>query len=459
MQDVTEKNLLRDEEGALQLEFVQSVSQALKAGETTRLKYQVLNLHCADLADLIEHLRPDERVRFVTALGTDFDYSALSELHESVRDQLLKQLPNEQVAQAVRELESDDAVYLLEDLDESEQSDILAKIPVEERARLQRSLDYPEDSAGRIMQADVITVPPFWSVGQTIDYMRDTADLPESFSEIYVVDPKFHPIGTVQLNRILRTKRPILIEEIAEKDLHTIEAHEDQEEVAREFERYDLMCAPVVDENSRLVGVVTVDDIVTVIQEEAEEDIHRLGGVGHESLTDSVVRTTKGRFAWLLVNLLTAILASSVINLFDTTIEQMVALAILMPIVASMGGNAATQTMTVAVRALATRDLGGANANRIISREAIVGLLNGVAFALIMGVVTYVWFGNSQLGGVIAAAMLFNMVVAGLSGILIPLALDKLDIDPAIASGVFVTAVTDVVGFCAFLGLAALWLV
>ena len=459
MQDAREERQVRDGEGALLSGYVREVQAALEAEDATWIRALTTNLHEADLADLIELLKADQRAQLIATLGSDFNPETLSELDEPVRDQVLDALPNEQVAEAVRELESDDAVYLLEDLKESEKSDILAKLPESERAALQLSLDYPEDSAGRLMQTDFIAVPPFWSVGQTIDYMREEEDLPGSFSKIFVVDPAYHPVGTVALDRLLRTKRPIKIEDIADAEARAITANEDQEEVAREFERYDLISAPVVDDNGRMVGVITVDDVVDVIQEEAEEDIHRLGGVGDESITDTVLRTTRGRFAWLLVNLGTAILASIVIAQFDATIDQLVALAVLMPIVASMGGNAGTQTMTVAVRALATRDLGAVNAPRVISREVLVGLLNGLVFAFIMGMVAYYWFGSDKLGLVIAAAMIINMLVAALSGILIPLTLDAIGIDPAIASSVFVTMVTDVVGFFAFLGLASIWLV
>lgn len=459
MQDVRDELQVRDEEGALQPDFVYAVETALDRSDTDRLRALTANLHEADLADLLEYLHQEERAALIEALGSEFSVGTLSELEEAVRDQVLEALPSAQVAEAVRELESDDAVYLLEDLDERAQSDILAKLPEIERVALERSLHYPEDSAGRLMQTEFIAVPPFWSVGQTIDYMREEDDLPNSFSELFVVDPAYHVVGTVPLNILLRTKRPILIEEITNEDVNLISVNEDQEEVARDFERYDLISAPVVDENGRMVGVITVDDIVDVIQEEAEEDIHRLGGVGDESITDTVLRTTRNRFVWLLVNLGTAILASVVIGQFGATIEQKVALAILMPIVASMGGNAGTQTMTVAVRALATRDLGAANAGRIISREMLVGLINGLLFAAIMGGVAYLWFGSDGLGFVIAVAMVINMLVAGLAGILIPLGLDAMDIDPAIASSVFVTTVTDVIGFFAFLGLAALWLV
>lgn len=302
-------------------------------------------------------------------------------------------------------------------------------------------------------------MPPFWSVGQTIDFLRVAEDLPDRFYEVFVVDPAYHLIGSVALNRLLRSKRPVTIESITDHDIHPVQAEADQEEVARQFERYNLTSAPVVDQDKRLVGVITADDVVEVMQEEASEDILKMGGVAGESVTDSVWRTTQLRFTWLLINLATAIMASLVIGLFGATIEQMVALAVLMPIVASMGGNAGTQTMTVAVRAIATQDLGQVNALRVILRETAVGLLNGLMFAAIVGVIVYFWFGSGPLGLVIAAAMIVNLIVAALAGIMIPLTLDSLDIDPAVASGVFVTTVTDVVGFFAFLGLAALWLV
>ena len=458
MTENIEQNQLRSEDGSLLSNFVRSVEDGLERRDRKSVREAVLDLHNSDLADLMELLRPDDRTLLTQYIGDDLDFSMLTELDEPVRDQLVEELPNEQLAQAVVELDSDDAVYLLEDLEVSDQTDILSQIPEIDRATLQRSLDYPEDSAGRMMQADVIAVPPYWSVGQTIDYMRETDNLPQNFSELYVVDPSFHPLGFVPLSHLLRTKRPVPINDITDSDLRMISVLEDQEEVARIFERYNLMSAPIVDDDNRLVGVVTVDDIVEVIQEEAEEDIHRLGGVGDESITDTVLSTTRSRFTWLFVNLLTAILASLVISLFDATIDQMVALAILMPIVASMGGNAGTQTMTVAVRALATRDLGTVNAFRVIGREFVVGVLNGLLFAVILGGVTIFWFGNDQLGLVIACAMVFNMVVAGLSGILVPLGLDQMKIDPAVASSVFVTTVTDVVGFFVFLGLAAYWM-
>jgi len=459
MQELGEDTGAGDEATAVSQELLKGVEAALEAGDDEALHGLVGDLHEADLADLMELLRPDERTELINRLGADFEFATLSELDETVRDQVVEAMPNEQVAEAVRELESDDAVYLLENLEEGEKSDILSRVPKGERAQLERSLAYPEDSAGRLMRTEFIAVPPFWTVGQAIDYMRETDDLPDSFSELYVIDPAVHLLGEVALARLLRTKRPVAIEEIMERDLKTVAVTLDQEEVARLFERYDLYSAPVVDEDARLVGVVTVDDVVEVIQEEAEEDIKRLGGVGDESIADTVLRIAGRRFPWLLVNLATSLLASAVISAFDATIEQMVALAVLMPIVASMGGNAGTQTMTIAVRALATRELSVVNARRIISREVIVGMLNGLMFALIMGVVTYLWFGSGGLGLVIAAAMVINLLVAGLFGIIIPMTLEHYDIDPAIASSVFVTTVTDVVGFFAFLGIAAVWLV
>ncbi|MEL6920232.1 MAG: magnesium transporter, partial [Pseudomonadota bacterium] len=320
-----------------------------------------------------------------------------------------------------------------------------------------RSLDYPDETAGRRMQADFVAVPPYWTVGQTIDYLRDNEDLPQSFAQIFVIDPTFRLVGAVDLDRILRAQRPERIEDIKRETRHAIPAEMDQEEAAQIFERYDLLSAAVVDENERLVGVLTIDDVVDVIQEEAEEDLKKLGGVGDEELSDTVLSTTKSRFVWLLVNLATAVLASAVIGLFDATIDQMVALAVLMPIVASMGGNAGTQTMTVAVRALATKDLDIYNSSRIIRRELLVGLVNGALFAVLIGIIAAVWFLSPGLGIVIAVAMVVNMVCAALAGIIIPLVLDRFGVDPATASSVFVTTVTDVVGFFAFLGLAGLW--
>jgi magnesium transporter len=459
MQDVASEIQLRDEEGGIRPDFLHAVSAALDENDPGKVRNLTLRLHESDLADLIELLRPEQREILITMLGEDFKAAALTELDETVRDQLLEEMPAEQVAEALQQLDSDEAVYLIENLDKEDQSDILAKLPYFERTALERSLEYPEDSAGRLMQADLIAVPPYWSVGQTIDFLRVADDLPDRFYEIFVVDPAYHLIGAVPLNRLLRSKRGVNIEAITERDIHPIQVEDDQEEVARLFERYNLTSAPVVDADKRLVGVITADDVVEVVQEEAEEDILSMGGVAGAAVTDTVWQTQRHRLVWLFVNLGAALLAVWVISQFAATIEQMVVLAVLMPIVASMGGNAANQTMTVTVRALATKDLGPANVYRVIGRETVVGLLNGLLFAALLGAVVYFWFGNDELGLVIAAAMIVNFFVAALAGILIPLMLNYFDIDPAVASGVFVTTVTDVVGFFAFLGLATMWLI
>ena len=440
-------------------DFVRSVIAAIDEHAAAALKLLVSELHESDLADLLENLPPNHRNDFIELMGDDFNIDVYAQLEEPVRAQIVEDMPNEMVAGVIRQLDTDDAVYLIEDLDQTEQTAILEQMTEMERAPLERSLEYPDDSAGRLMQAEFIAVPPFWSVGQTIDYMRETSDLPDSFSEIYVINPDFHLLGIVPLNRLLRSGRPIRVSDIMNEDHKIIEAELDQEEVARQFERYNLLSAPVVDTDQRLLGVVTVDDIVDVIHEEAEEDIHRLGGVGDEALSDTVMNITKSRFLWLLINLFTAILASIVISMFDATINEKVALAVLMTIVASMGGNAATQTMTVSVRALATKELNPVNAVRIVTREGMVGLANGILFAVVTALVTLAWFQSLGLAVIMGTAMVFNMFVAGLSGILIPMVLERLKIDPAVASSVFVTTVTDIVGFFSFLGLAALFLI
>ncbi|WP_323015030.1 magnesium transporter, partial [Devosia sp.] len=365
--------------------------------------------------------------------------------------------PNAEIARGVAGLDNDDAVAILEDLDQEDRDEVLAKLPTFERLNLKRSLDFPEDSAGRRMQTDFIAIPPFWTVGQTIDYLRGEPDLPEEFYQIYVVDASYQVLGTVPLDKLLRARRPVSIEALMNANLVLVDATEDQEEAARDFERYDLVEVGVVDESRRLVGVLTIDDIVDVIHEEADEDIKLLAGVGDEDISDTIRDTVRSRVPWLVINLVTAIGVSMVIGLFNEPIEKMVALAVLMPIVASMGGNAGTQTMTVTVRALAMRELDGRRLRRLISREMIVGFVNGVIFALLVGLVTWLRYNDPQLGMVIGAAMITNMIVAGTSGILIPIMLDRFKADPAIASAVFVTTTTDVVGFFAFLGIAGLW--
>lgn len=454
-----QEEIIAHERGAAPTaELVRAVTDALEGDNKEKVRVLVAEVHGPDLADLIELLGPQERVGLIQTLGSDFDYKVLTEVDEKVRDQISAALPRDVLAKAVSDLDSDDAAYVIGGLTESEQKEILDRLPQSERAALQRNLLYPEETAGRLMQADFVTVAPFWTVGQVIDFMRETEDLPETFSEIFVVDPVFHLLGSLDLSRLLRTKRKVPVEKIMDTERHLVLAAADQEEVARQFERYDLMAAPVVDKNERLVGVITVDDVVDVIEQEADEDAKLLAGVGDERLSDSVRQVTGPRFAWLFVNLLTAILASAVIKFFDATIEHMVALAVLMPIVASMGGNAGTQTMTVTVRALAMRELGPANIARVVIRETAVGLINGFLFAMLLALVAYFWFGTDQLGAVIAVAMVVNLLAAALAGILIPLTLYRMGFDPAVASTVFVTTVTDVVGFFSFLGLATLWL-
>lgn len=445
------------EDGAVRPSFLAQIGAAIADRDTRTLKEYVDRLHQSELGDLLEALQPEQRRALVDLLGKDFDFSALTEVDDAIRQEIVDGMPNEQIAEAVQELDSDDAVYILEDLDREDREEILQRLPFTERVRLRRSLDYPEETAGRRMQTEFVAVPPFWTVGQTIDYMREDQNLPDRFSQIFVIDPTFKLLGAVDLDQILRSKRAVKVEDIMYETRHAIPATMDQEEAARDFEQYNLLSAAVVDENDRLVGVLTIDDVVDVMQQEAEEDLLRMGGVGKEELSYSVLRTSRSRVPWLLVNLVTAFLAASVIGLFDHTIEKIVALAVLMPIVAGMGGNAASQTMTVTVRALATRDLDIYNAGRIIRRELGVGFLNGAIFAILIGIVAAVWFGDGNLGGIIAAAMIINMFVAALGGIVIPLVLDRLGIDPAVASAVFVTTVTDVVGFFAFLGLATWW--
>jgi magnesium transporter len=450
--------LPRNKDGSIRKTFVKSVARKIEAGDVAGLRVQVKGMHESDMGALLEALAPDERPRLVELLGIDFDFTALTEVDDAVREEILEELAPQTVAEGVRDIESDDAVAILEDLPEAEQAEILEQLSAPERSALERSLDYPEDSAGRRMQTDYIAVPPAWNVGQAIDYMRETVELPERFYELYVVDDEGHFRGAVPLDRLLRSKRPVAIAELMEAERRRVHADDDKEEVARLFQRYDLVAAPVVDANDRLVGVITFDDVADVIEEEAEEDIKALGGVTHdEELSDSVWTITRGRFNWLLVNLGTAFIASSVLGLFEGQLQKMVALAVLAPIVASQGGNATTQTMTVAVRALATQDLSEANARRVIVRELLVGVLNGVAFAVITGIAAYVWFRVPGLGFVIGLAMICNLIAAAAGGILIPLALNRLKIDPAVASSPFVTTVTDVVGFFSFLSIATYW--
>ncbi|UTW57006.1 magnesium transporter [Kordiimonas sp. SCSIO 12603] len=441
-------------------DFVQTLQYALRKDDETKILELLEEVHAADVADILEVLSSGQRTKLIALIGANFPAEVLAEIEGEAQDDLYEQLPNEQIAEAVTEMETDDAVYVLEELDEEDRAEVLEQLPTDDRVAIEESLSYPEDSAGRLMQRDLFAIPEFWTVGQTIDYLRsDSEDIPDDFYDVFIVDPTHKPIGSLPLSRILRTARETTIADIMRRDIFKIEAVADQEEVAYQFSKYHLISASVVDDAGRLVGVITVDDVVDVIGEEAEEDILALGGVRDESgLNESFIEITRGRFTWLFVNLLTAILASAVIGMFEATIEQMVALAVLMPIVASMGGNAGTQTMTVSVRAIATKELSSSNALRVLVREFTAAGVNGTVLAVVSGLVAWFWFDSLMLGGVFAAAMIFNMVVAGLCGLLIPMGLYKMEIDPAISSSVFVTTITDVVGFFAFLGMAALFL-
>jgi magnesium transporter len=452
-----DSDVFRDAGGRINQLWLERIRALMQAGRAEDVAQAMAPLHISDTGDVLEQLDSAERLTLVQMLGDAFDYSALTEVDESIRIEIMEALPNADIARGVAEMDSDDAVFLLEDLEQQDQDEILSALPVFERLSLKRSLDFPEESAGRRMQTEFIAIPPFWTVGQTIDYLRVERDLPDEFYQIYVVDAAYKVLGTAPLDRILRSGRTTKIDTIMNTSQVVIDASEDQEEAARAFERYDLVEVGVVDDSGRLVGVLTIDDMVDVIHEEADEDIKLLAGVGDEDVSDSTFDTVRSRSPWLVVNLFTAVMVSFVIGFFNATIEQMVALAVLMPIVASMGGNAGAQTMTVTVRALAMRELDGGRLRRLIRREVVVGFINGIIFALLIGLVTALRYGSVGLGVVIGLAMVINMIVAGTFGILVPLALDRLKADPAIASAVFVTTITDVIGFFAFLAIAGFW--
>ncbi|MEO0746813.1 MAG: magnesium transporter [Pseudomonadota bacterium] len=446
----------RDDEDvyALDTNAVAQIMYAVDAGDQELLKSELEPLHAADIADLLEQITAFDRRRLILLLGEGFDGDILSELDEGLREEVLELLKPEVLADTLRELDSDDVVDLLEDLDDEQQEVILDALEDSDRVAAENALAYPEESAGRMMQREVVMAPEHWNVGEAIDFLRDQDDLPEQFYHITLVDPRLRPVANVTLGKLMGSRREVLLQSITEDTFHVIPVTQDEEDVAYAFNQYHLISAPVVDEDERLVGMITIDDAMVVLDEEHEEDILRLAGVSEGSLADRVMDTTKRRFPWLAVNLATAILASLVIAQFEAALAQVVALAVLMPIVASMGGNAGTQSLTVAVRAIATKDLTGRNVWRFIRREVLVGLINGVIFAVVMGVIGVLWFGGPELGFVIAAAMVINLVAAGLAGTAIPVLLEKAGIDPALASGAFVTTVTDVVGFFAFLGLA-----
>jgi len=435
--------------------FVDEVTAAVRAGDEDYVRDQVLTLHFADAADLIDRIDRELRRPLLEIMRPGFNPEILVELDPVVRDEVLETFGYADVAALISELDSDDAVYLLGQLDEEERAHVVARLAIEDRTVVEQGLAYPEYTAGRLMQRELVAVPSYWTVGEAIDYLRSDHGLPEDFHVLFVVDPRHRPLGMVRLSTLLRARRPIRLRDIMNPEMERVSVTMDQEEVAHLFRNRNLLSAPVCDNSGRLIGRVTIDDIVDVIDEEAEDDMLRLAGLSEASMYTAVLDTTKSRFSWLVLNLATAVVASLVIGVFEATIEQVVALAVLMPIVASMGGNAGTQTLTVAVRGLAMRELVGNNARRVLGREILVGAINGVLFAVLAGVVALVWFGDPLIAAVIGAAMVVNMVVAGLSGIAIPLGLDRLKIDPALASGVFLTTVTDVVGFFAFLGLAA----
>ncbi len=435
--------------------IIDAVRSAIGTGARGDLISLFNDLHPADIADILEQVSAPERMEILTLWGDDIDGEVLAELDETLSAEIMEALPDNIVGEAMRELDTDDVVDLVEDMDEPQQERVLEALDTSDRLAVQQSLAYAEETAGRLMQRELVMAPTHWTVGEAIDAFRADQDLPDRFYDVVIVDPKMEPVGKVPLHSLISSPRETPLPEIMDEEFRVIPVNQSQEDVAYAFNQYNMVSAPVVDEQNRLVGVITMDDAMEVLEEKADEDIKLLAGVGDEALTDSIWGTTRLRFPWLAVNLVTCILASMVISQFSTTIEAIVALAVLMPIVASMGGNAGTQTLTVTVRALATKDLTRANAWRVIRREIIVGFFNGIIFAVIVGIVGVVWFGTPMLGVVLALAMVVNMVVAGLAGISIPIVLDKLGIDPALASSAFVTTVTDIVGFFVFLGLAA----
>ena len=440
-------------------DIIDDVVAALDEADTDKAKALAISLHWSDLADLLEKLAHDRREFLVEALRAEFPANVLTELDEAVRERVIEQLGLSHIANVVSYLEADDVIEIVEELDSAEREEVLDALSQDDRTMVEEGLAYPEDSAGRMMQRSVVDMPSHWSVGQAIDYLRESEDLPRDFYDIFLVDATGRPLGAIPLSRILAARRHVALNALMIADLKLIPVDMDQEEVAFVFRQRDLISAPVVDAASKLVGVITVDDIVDVIHEEHEEDIMRLGGVGEEDdLFAAVLDTARTRFVWLLVHLVAAIVGAAVINHFSGTIEQMVALAVLMPIVAAMGGTASVQTLTVAVRAIAMRELTPANALRTIGKEIVVGFVNGLLFAAIIGSVAWVWFGIPALGGVIAMAIVINFIVAGLAGSALPVYLQRLGFDPAVASSAILTSITDVLGFYVFLGLAALLL-
>lgn len=442
---------------ALKGELFEDLRSAIAAEDGDAIDRLMEPLHAADIADILEQIEPRERRELMSIWHGGVDGEILSEIEDNVREEILSYLSPEHLTDAVRELESDDVVDLVEYLDEDRQGAVLDVLEPLDRVAVEKALAYPEESAGRLMQVETVRAPEHWTVGEMIDFLRAHPDeLPEQFYHVILVDPRMKPMGNVTLGRLMSSRRDVNLWDIREDLFVTIPATQDEGEVAYAFNQYHLISAPVVDDDGRLVGVITIDDAMIVLSEENEEDLLRLAGVGENTISDRVSTTVRRRLPWLAVNLATAIIASLVIAVFDEVIAGYVALAVLMPIVASMGGNAGTQSLTVAVRAIATKDLTGSNVLRVLRRELVVGLINGAAFAVVMGVIGAAWFGAPMLGAVIGAAMVINLIVAGFAGTVIPFALEKAGVDPALASGTFVTTVTDVVGFFAFLGLGAM---
>lgn len=439
---------------------IREIVEALHDDEKEAPIELINDLGVADTADLLQKIPQEDRKELLDHKDVEINPLVFSYLDADLRKQTLSAMSAAQVASIISELDSDDALELIENLDVEFQQEIIRKLSAKTRVAIEEGLTFPEDSAGRLMQREYVAIPQFWTVGKVIDYLRAAAeDLPNDFYDLIVIDPAYHVVGEIPLNRILRSKRVERIENLTLEEPHTIPADMDQEEVSYIFRREGLNSAPVVDADNRLIGVITFDDVIDVIDEEAHEDILKLAGVEGSDFYRAILSTTTSRFRWLFINLLTAIAASIVISFFDATIEQVVALAVLMPIVASMGGNAGTQALTVAVRALATKELSSTNAFRVIWKETIVGMLNGVGFAIIMGIIAGLWFQSNVLGAVIAAAMVINLLVAGLSGVAIPVFLNKIGSDPALSSTVLLTTITDIVGFFGFLGLASIFLI
>jgi magnesium transporter len=438
---------------------LERILDAVEAGDATTVAAELEPLHAADIADLLEQISGPQRRALLSLYAVKIDGEILSELDESIREEVIEALPREVLAEAVRELETDDVVDILEDLEHSDQAFILDSLESEDRAAVESAMAWPEYSAGRLMQSETVTAPQDWTVGQTIDHLRAREWLPDQFYHVILVDARHRPTGHVTLGRILSARRDVPMSEITEEEFRTVEATMDEAEVAFMFNKYHLISTPVVNPSGRLVGVITIDDAMNVLDEEHEEDILRLSGVVMEaSVADNAVTTARLRLPWLVVNLFTASLSAVVITQFEATIESLVILAALMPIVASTGGIAGTQSLAVAVRSLATRSLTSANAQRVVWRELGAGILNGLGLAAILGLGGWLIFGDLLLGAVLGMAMICNQVVAALGGVLVPLGLNRLGLDPALASGTFVTTLTDVMGFFAFLGFATIFL-